>query len=114
MPETPRTHDPNPGVALALLWIATSVIAIAAYGILSAARIFEEQVGLEMPSTFSRGTGWYLAIAWLIASGAVAVLRRGPVARFIGLAVLCAYFAGIVMLVLAFVSTIWSPTWSLQ
>jgi hypothetical protein len=96
-----------------LLWLATTVVAIAGFVILSTARIFQGHLQLEMSDIFSRGVGWFLTVAWVIATGAIVALRRSGWPRTIGIVLLTAYLLGMALIALQFLIDVWSPTWTL-
>ena len=113
MPDKNQTRDRTHETTVALLWLATTVVAIAGFVILSTARIFEDYIDVQMPDTLSRGTGWLFAVAWIMATGAIVGLTRGGRTRKICIALLTVYLIAMALIALQFMASVWSPTWSL-
>jgi hypothetical protein len=96
-----------------LLWLATTVVTISGFVILSTARIFQDYLQLEMSEIFCRGAGWYLTVAWVFATGAILALRRSGWPRTIGMVLLTTYLLGMALVALQFLADARSPTWTL-
>jgi hypothetical protein len=98
-----------------LLWLATTVVAVAGFVVLSTARIFVDYIGIRLSAVlfFLHGRGWFVAVAWVIASGAILTLRCGGWTRTVGIVLLTTYLLGMLMILLQFLADVWSPMWSL-
>jgi hypothetical protein len=92
-----------------MLLLATTVVAIVGFVILSTARLFQDYFQLEMHGIFFHGVGWFFTVAWIIAIAAIASLRRTGWSRTIGIVLLTSYLLGMASVALQFLIDIWSP-----